>query len=117
MKNGIKTEFASHVGLTPSLAWKNLSEKDRIQKVEAVMKGFTSSEVMEVIKAYSDGQVTISLNNVMNASERGSFLLDFEELLKDTLDNGITIWHEPIGDKNSLRNLRGIEVVSIEEVL
>jgi len=117
MKNGINTEFASHVSLLPSLAWKNLSEQDRILKVESVMKGFTNSEVIQVKKAYSDGQVTISLNNAMNASERGSFLLDFEELLKDNLDNGITIWHEAIGDKNSLRNLRGIEVVSIEEAL
>jgi hypothetical protein len=25
---------------------------------------------------------------------------------------GIIIWCEPIGDKNSLRNLRGIEIIS-----
>jgi hypothetical protein len=49
----------------------------------------------------------------MSASERGTFLLDLESLLKSQIDNGINIWLEPIGDKNSLRNLRGIEVKNV----
>ena len=44
------------------------------------------------------------------------FLLDFEEWIKKMLDTGISIWHVPIGDKNSLRNLRGIEVVISEDL-
>jgi hypothetical protein len=48
----------------------------------------------------------------MNSNERGIFFLELEEWLKKMLDNGITIWHKPIGDKNSLRNLRGIKVVT-----
>jgi hypothetical protein len=43
---------------------------------------------------------------------RGAFLLDLELLLKENIDSGVFIWCEPIGDKNSLRNLRGIEIVS-----
>ena len=42
--------------------------------------------------------------------------VNFEEWIKKIVDHGISIWHEPIGDKNSLRNLRGIEIV-IEEAL
>ena len=53
----------------------------------------------------------------MTASERGVLLLNIEDWIKNKLDNGITIWHESIGDKNSLRNLRGIEVNSTEEGL
>ena len=44
---------------------------------------------------------------------RGTKLLDLEELLKENVDLGITIWLEPLGDKNSLRNLRGIEVKKV----
>ena len=43
-------------------------------------------------------------------------MLDLEAVLKNELDNGITIWHIPIGDKNSLRNLRGIEIVIKEDI-
>ena len=52
------------------------------------------------------------INNSINVNERGTFLLNLEENLKCKIDNGINIWHEAIGDKSSLRNLRGIEVLS-----
>ena len=35
-------------------------------------------------------------------------LLDLESLIKDNIDDGISIWLEPVGDKSKLRNLRGI---------
>ena len=40
-------------------------------------------------------------------------LLDFEEELKKSIDQGITIWLEPVGDKSKLRNLRGITIKAI----
>jgi hypothetical protein len=46
----------------------------------------------------------------LTASVRGSLLLDFEECIKKNIDQGLTVWGEALGDKNSLRNLRGIEV-------
>ena len=33
-----------------------------------------------------------------------------EEDLKLNIDKGLTVWCEPLGDKNSLRNLRGIKI-------
>ena len=36
-----------------------------------------------------------------------------EGLLKSKIDQGITIWLEPVGDKSKLRNLRGITFKSI----
>tara|TARA_Y100000294_G_C8256908_1_gene217122 strand:- start:48 stop:401 length:354 start_codon:yes stop_codon:yes gene_type:complete len=117
MNNGISIEFASHTTPLPSSTWKSISEEERIAKVKSAIKDFPGKETIEIKQAHFDGQVTIVLNNVMTANERGLFLLDLEEWIKKMLDNGITIWHEPIGDKNSLRNLRGIEVVSTEEIL
>ena len=114
MNNGISIEFASHATPLPSSTWQSISEEERIAKVKSAIKNFLGNETIEIKQAHTDGQVTIVLNNVMTASERGPFLLDLEEWIKKMLDTGITIWHEPIGDKNSLRNLRGIEVVSNE---
>ena len=111
MNSGISIEFASHTTPLPSSTWKIISEEVRIAKVKLAIKDFPGNEIIEIKQAHIDGQVTIVLNNVLTASLRGLFLLDLEEWLKKMLDNGITIWHEPIGDKNSLRNLRGIEVV------
>ena len=41
-------------------------------------------------------------------------LLELEEKLKKELDEGITIWLEPVGDKSKLRNLRGINIKTYE---
>ena len=114
MNNGIPIEFASHASPLPSSTWTSITEEKRIANVKSAIQDFPGNEAIEIKQAYGDGQVTIVLNNVMTASERGLFLLDLEDWIKKILDNGITIWHEPIGDKNSLRNLRGIEVVSNE---
>jgi len=43
------------------------------------------------------------------ASERGPFLLDLEDYLRE-IDQALVVWLQPLGDRNSLRNLRGIEV-------
>ena len=39
-------------------------------------------------------------------------LLDIEEILKKTVDEGITVWLEAVGDKSKLRKLRGIEIIT-----
>ena len=41
--------------------------------------------------------------------ERGTLLLDLEdEMCKKNCQ--VRVWHIPLGDKNSLRNLRGIKI-------
>lgn len=62
------------------------------------------------ISANKNGHVVIEILKPLSASIRGKLLLDFEEYLKSHVDPGITIWLAPLGDKNSLRNLRGIEM-------
>ena len=36
--------------------------------------------------------------------------MDFEVHLLAYVDGALNVWLEPLGDRNSLRNLRGIEV-------
>jgi hypothetical protein len=115
MNKGISLAFASSEDDAPSQNWVNLSEKDRINLINSSIDGFQGAENIDITSALANGQVSLVLKIVMTASDRGAFLLDFEEWAKDKIDKGISIWHEPIGDKNSLRNLRGIEVVINEE--
>ena len=116
--NGVSLEFANIPTPLPSSSsqWINSSAKVRIDLVKSVVKDFSGIEKIDIRSALSNGQVSIEINESMDASQRGSLLLDLEALLKKEIDNGISIWHIPLGDKNSLRNLRGIEVVIKEDL-
>lgn len=116
MKRGIPIKFAKIDSPSTSEDWKLRSEKDRLSLIEDSLKNFPESEKINLKKVSVDGQLIISFEGILNAGERGVLLLDFEEYLKDKIDLGITVWHESIGDKNSLRNLRGIEVIPMEEI-
>lgn len=43
-----------------------------------------------------------------SVSDRGARLLEVEDYLMKNVSESIRVWHVPIGDKNSLRNLRGV---------
>jgi len=95
----------------PGAVWSALNERQRSDKV---LKKLQDSPVqflsqIEVVTAKADGQVIVHMKQSLPASQRGPFLLDLEDYLRD-IDQALVVWLEPLGDKNSLRNLRGIEV-------
>ena len=87
---------------------------DYAERKSAIIEVIQSNEcqVCEVVRIKNDGQVIIRFTEPVAVSKRGLLLLDLEEALKREIDQGITVWVEALGDKNSLRNLRGIEVKS-----
>ncbi len=44
----------------------------------------------------------------LSIGDRGQRLLEIESILIKNVDSAIRVWHVPIGDKNSLRKLRGV---------
>jgi len=94
---------------TTSDKWKKKSKKDRIQIVKDQISKYNLNYI-EVVNTEEDGQVILKIEKQISAGERGLILLDLEEKLKKELDEGITVWLEPVGDKSKLRNLRGIEI-------
>ena len=112
MSRGINLSFASNDTPLPGIEWVNMSRDKRVQLVKNSIHSFSSKTDISVVDALENGQVSIVINNLIDANERGTFLLNLEEFLKSKIDNGISIWHKAIGDKSSLRNLRGIEVLS-----
>lgn len=67
---------------------------------------------IKVAEAKENGHVILELTQPLGPEKRGTFLLDLEQHLKDSIDQGISVWLAALGDKNSLRNLRGIKVKS-----
>lgn len=96
----------------PSGDWSSLSDFQRNEKINQIINQVKPdfNKQLSVVAAKKDGQVVVRLLNPLTASVRGTLLLDFEEFIKKNIDQGLTVWGEALGDKNSLRNLRGIEV-------
>ena len=83
-----------------------------MKKLEiSIPKEFEST--LEFVKSeqLSDGIIDVYVNFLkkVSPSQRGKILLDLEDTM--CIENKqIRIWHIPLGDKNSLRNLRGIKI-------
>ena len=89
----------------------SFDEKKKLVQNEILSDEKTSS--FEIYKIDNDGKIILKINESISASIRGMLLLDLEEKLKKNIDQTLTIWLEPLGDKSKLRNLRGIKMKSI----
>lgn len=92
----------------PGQGWRQLSDAERLELVIRNMPA--DAKEIVAVAAKPDGQIIVSLTAPMPASRRGTMLFDVEAHLHETIDPGLVVWLEPLGDRNSLRNLRGIEV-------
>ena len=91
-------------------AWVNESVKDRLNRIRFFLNAYKEYKIFDVQDAFDNGHVVLRIEVSIPASERGLFLLELEERIKAEIDEGITIWLEPVGDKSKLRQLRGVEV-------
>lgn len=115
MKRAIMDSNLCHANTstpTPAIAWLQLSDDERLALVRNAleMKMPTTNDVLVVTAAKQDGQVIAKLLKPVPADKRGTLLLDIEALLKESIDPGLVVWLESLGDRSSLRNLRGIEI-------
>ena len=110
MNNYINKDNSLAESPTTNSKWVQKTEKDRINLVSDKLKTNLLYNNFVVTKAEDDGQVILKIEQSIPANTRGLLLLELEEMLKKSIDNGITIWLEPVGDKSKLRNLRGIEI-------
>jgi len=93
-----------------SLDWKKKSNKQRIDLISLLLINNSNFQIFQVMKTFDDGKIIIKINENLTAGDRGDLLMDLEEFLKKNVDNAVTVWCEPIDDKNKLRLLRGIKV-------
>jgi hypothetical protein len=107
--------FANDETPQPNQDWVALSDSARLDRLQEKMGKGSGYEIFQPTRAFTTGQVYVALSEPIGSSLRGGLLLDLEEHLKVTVDPAISVWCEPLGDKNSLRNLRGIEIKSPNE--
>ena len=105
----MKNFFVHEQTPLPGNSWKNSTEEKRIELITAELKKNILYKEFEVTSTPSNGQIVLKIERTIPANERGLFLLELEENLKSSVDKGITVWCEPVGDKSKLRNLRGIK--------
>lgn len=106
--------YASITTPTPTDDWLKKTNSERLQLVKNIvaLKMPATVNMLEPISAQTDGQVLFKFLAPIGPETRGTLLLDVESILKDEIDQGLYVLLEPMGDRNSLRNLRGIEVKS-----
>lgn len=90
--------------------WKNLKISSREKLINKILEENTIYSDFEVVETPDNGQIVIRIEKTIPANKRGLILLNLEEKLKKTIDEGLTIWCEPVGDKSKLRKLRGIQI-------
>ena len=105
------THYASTPTPKVSPDWKNLSITERKKKISDFLeKSYDRNANITVHAVPENGQVVLVMPEGLPANQRGSYLLKLEKLLKENVDQGLTVWLEPVGDKSSLRKLRGVEI-------
>lgn len=110
---GIVETMINHANSpTPTVSdlWINLPEVEKLMKINDVIERKHLAADLFATRALKNGQVYLRFNQVLTARRRGEVLLGLELELKKSFDEGIVLWCEPIGDRNSLRKLRGIDV-------
>jgi hypothetical protein len=90
--------------------WRNLEPNERLKRVIEVCDSDTRFSSIQTSRVLANGEIFVNLVEAIPANIRGSLLLDFEAELKSKIDTGIVVWCEPLGDKSTLRNLRGIQI-------
>lgn len=96
----------------PGDDWISLSDGERVDLVRRRLQDFEGAETFKVVKVDASGQVVISTEKNIPANERGMYLLSLERWLKQSIDEGLHLWCEPVGDRSKLRNLRGVVIKS-----
>lgn len=108
--NNLLKEYACADTVRPGDDWKSKSEQERVELVRKELENYKGAETFQVIKADTNGQIVISIEIGIPANERGLYLLELEQTLKNNLDQGLHLWCEPVGDKSKLRKLRGVKI-------
>ena len=91
--------------------WELSSEDERLIGIAQCLE-WEDADV-KVIKVTDDATVVLELQQELTAKDRGTFLLDIEAALKRDVEEAITVYLQPKGDRNALRRLRGIEVKNV----
>ena len=107
MKSGIDISHAQTVTPIVSQNWMSMGLKQQMEICQALLDQHNCD--MDVINTKPRAEVIVKFRKSLNAAERGTALLDAENILK-SCDSAITIYLEAKDDKNPLRKFRGVVI-------
>ena len=94
----------------PSEQWLSRPNQERIDEVQKTLNEDPLYSGFICVEAQDNGHVILRIERTIPSSVRGLLLLELESKLKSSIDEGLTIWLEPVGDKSKLRQLRGVTI-------
>lgn len=100
---------------TPGNHWVTIEKNVRIIEIERALSLMNPPPEVKVTRVRDNGDVFVELEQTLSPGERGTMLRELEFWIKENVDEALVVWCEPIGDRNSLRKLRGIEISKSEE--
>ena len=98
-------------------SWTFMDNHERLQRIRAVLEKSRFPYDVDVVAAPDNGQLVLRVEQQISPSIRGLLLLQLETYLKEEVDEGLTVWLEPVGDKSKLRKLRGVVVKNLSDDL
>jgi hypothetical protein len=107
------TEFFDVETPLPTKQWTEVGNGRRLELVVKVTEASGFKGIVRPVSALPTGFVYVDLISPLRAADRGIKLREYEALLKSSIDESLTVWCEPVGDKSALRKLRGIEVKAL----
>ena len=89
-----------------SATWPEFTDEARMAAVRLRVGEYG---YFEVVHARASGETILRINKQMNAAQRGQELRKVERDLRMSIDPSITIYLEPMLDKNRVR-FRGVKI-------
>lgn len=108
MNKFISSKYANESSPEIQEKWISMSQNEKFNLIESILNGEARYEKFKLVKIEKNGFLILKVEENISANERGLMLLELEEKIKREIDEGLTVWLEPVGDKSKLRNLRGI---------
>lgn len=102
--------YSTYASPSTSKEWMDNSINGRIDLINNYLKVNNLDKDFLAIDASDNGQVVLRVYKSLPVNERGLFFINLEEKIKLNIDKGITLWCESVGDRSTLRNLRGVKI-------
>lgn len=104
-------KFDPHTNVPkPQKSWTDEPKLSRLKKINNFIdtKNYNKVKIIDIND--TTGELLLNIIEQIDTKDRLTYLLNLEEELKTNFDSSLYIMIEPMGDKNSLRKLRGITI-------
>jgi hypothetical protein len=94
-----------------SSKWKDSTVNERINQIKKILNSNDKTKNFKITKVPDNGQIEIKIEELIPSNKIGIMLIELETLIKK-IDEGLSLWCEPVGDKSVLRKLRGVKITT-----